>query len=237
MELLTPSFGPGIILLFALFIIYVMYRKLTTSALVIALLIGVLVYFGTGINGIILLFAFFSLAVLATSHKKDLKAAISSDGRHPQRRTAGQVFANGGVAGIVAGLALIDKEHPALYHLMLAGSLASALADTWSSELGTVYGRNFYNILTFKKEPRGLDGVVSLEGTAIGAAGAAIIALLYGGFHTESLIVLAAGLLGNLTDSLLGAALERKQLISNDAVNFLNTLSAALIGLVLYFCW
>ncbi|TWV99353.1 DUF92 domain-containing protein [Chitinophaga pinensis] len=242
MELLTPHFGLFFATLLFYFIIAgviiycVRIGKLTFPAAVAALLIGVSVAVGDGLKGVCILFTFFALGVWATSHRKDLKAKIAAEGSHPQGRTAGQVFANGGVAAIMALLSLFAPGPDNLYQLMLAASLASALADTLSSELGMVYGRNFFNILSFKKEPKGLDGVISLEGTVIGAAGAAIISLIYGGFSQLSLIVLIAGVLGNLADSLLGAAFERKHLIGNNTVNFLNTLFAALVAALLYFC-
>jgi uncharacterized protein (TIGR00297 family) len=110
------------------------------------------------------------------------------------------------------------------------------MADTLSSELGTVYGKNFYNIITFKKDQKGLDGVVSLEGTLIGIAGSVVVAAIYcAGFGwTEHFIwIMLAGTTGNITDSVLGATLERKNLINNDVVNFLNTLVGAVVILLL----
>jgi uncharacterized protein (TIGR00297 family) len=210
--------------------------KLTLPAGLAGMLVGFLVFTGGGYAGILMLVAFFLLGVLATAHKKDRKAAISLTAGHPQKRNTGQVLANGGMAGLLGLLAMVDTRHWELYILMAGGSLASATADTLSSELGMVYGRNFYNILSFKKDEKGLDGVVSMEGTLWGLAGAGVIACIYSlffGFGNNTTVIVVAGLLGNLFDSVLGASLERRHFINNNVVNFLNTLFAALIALMI----
>ena len=217
-------------------VVSVRAKKLTVAAGFTAALVGLLVFAGAGYTGILLLGSFFLLGTLATAHRKELKAKLHPEGHHPEARNAGQVLANGGTAALMALLALIDPSRAETYAIMLAASLAAATSDTLSSELGMVYGRNSYNILTFKKEPRGLDGVVSLEGTLLGAAGALLIALIYSamaGFGSATFFIAIAGLAGNLADSVLGAALERKHFIGNNAVNFLNTLFGALVALLL----
>ncbi|ATP56022.1 hypothetical protein CPT03_05895 [Pedobacter ginsengisoli] len=232
---LSPNLFIIVVLLIAMMVICVWARKLTVPASLTAGLIGLFVFAAFGETGILMLVTFFILGVLATAHKKQLKARYHPEITYSMGRNAGQVFANGGVAGLLAILALVDHHHSDLYILMVAASLASALADTLSSELGMVYGRRFYNILTFKKDANGLDGVISLEGTLIGACGACVIALIYTGFDKKSLLVIAAGIIGNITDSLLGATLERKSYLNNDMVNFLNTLVASLFGMMFYY--
>jgi len=231
----SPQLIITVIVVIAIAVLCVKTGKLTVPAAILAAFIAMQVALGAGVGGLVLLGVFFVLGVKATSHKKQLKTINGA--LPPQRRTAGQVFANGGVAAIMGLLAFLYPARETLYHLMLAASLASATADTLSSELGMVYGRRFYNILTFKKEPKGLDGVISLEGTLLGAAGALLLAVVYGfffGLGRQMCFVLLAGIVGNLVDSLLGATLERKRFIGNDTVNFLNTLLAALVGAGLY---
>ncbi|PSL42891.1 uncharacterized protein (TIGR00297 family) [Chitinophaga niastensis] len=226
-----------LLLLITMMVVCIKTGKLSFPAALAAGLTGVLVFAGAGYTGIALLGAFFVMGVVATAHKKALKAKITSDGRHPEKRKASQVFANGGVAAITALLAIADPGHKAVYTVMLAASLAAAAADTLSSELGMVYGSNCFNILTFKKEPKGLDGVISIEGTLMGAAGALVIAIIYAfanGFNRNGVFILLAGIIGNFVDSILGASLERKHYIGNDVVNFLNTLFAALVAWVFY---
>ncbi|TDO23931.1 DUF92 domain-containing protein [Pedobacter duraquae] len=220
------------IALVAIMVICVKAKKLTISAALVAGLIGSVVYLGAAERGIFLLLTFFILGVLATSYKKEAKAGIFNE-EVTAPRTTGQVLANGGAAGILGLLAFFNPEHANIYQLMMAASLASALADTLSSELGVLYGKRFFNILTFKRDTKGSDGVISFEGTLIGAFGALLIALIYAGLSKLSLIVTLAGIIGNMLDSILGAALERKQLLNNNAVNFLNTSLAAIVACAL----
>lgn len=194
-------------------------KKLTIAGALTGGIIGWAVYAGGGLSGLGMLAAFFILGTAATSDP------VAST------RHAGQVIANGGIAALTGGLILLFPSEKEVLFVMMAGSLSAATADTLSSELGTIYGRRFINILTWKEDQKGLDGVISLEGLLIGIAGSTIIALLYGATHTWNsrslLVIVIAGTIGNLTDSLLGAALERKGYLSNDTVNFLGTLLAA----------
>ena len=212
-------------------IVSVFAVKLTVLAGVTGFIVGLLIFIGAGYPGIAMLAAFFLLGTLATSWGMGRKQRLGLAEKNKGKRTAGQVIANAGVAAITGLLVIAIPTSADLFRLMLAASLASATADTLSSELGNIYGKRYYNIITFKQETRGLDGAVSLEGTTIGIFGSLCIALIYAiGFRTTTQIlsVVIAGTIGNLFDSVLGATLERKRCLNNNAVNFLNTAIAAL---------
>ncbi|MER3471571.1 MAG: DUF92 domain-containing protein [Chitinophagaceae bacterium] len=213
-------------------------RKLTASASILGASIGVLLFIGFGWMGITLMAAFFVLGTLATSWKRRSKETLGIAEEDKGRRKWTQVFANAGGSAIAAMLSILYPDHNMLISLMMCAGFSSATADTLSSELGSVYGKRFYNILSFKKDRRGLNGVISLEGTLFGLAGSmliALIALCWFGWKTNTfLIIITAGTAGNLFDSFLGAAFERKDLIKNDAVNFLNTAFAAAAAYILY---
>lgn len=229
------------LLLFICFVCFavaasVLAKKLTVPAALTGGLLAVLIFFGQGWTGIALMGSFFVLGTLATSWKKkrkeDLKLAQENEGR----RNVGQVLANGGAAALIAISSLLFPQHANLFLLMTAAAFSSATADTVSSELGSVYGRKFYDVLTFKKGRRGDDGVISVEGCLAGLLGSIIITVVYAaskGFSSACWWIIVCGTVGNLADSYLGATLERKGIIGNDAVNFFNTVLAALLMLLL----
>jgi uncharacterized protein (TIGR00297 family) len=227
------------------------WRKLTSQAAVAGAVCGWAVYIGDGFRGLALLALFFALGTAATSWRKKEKLGMRGTAAHQSIRRISQVIANGGIAALTGLLALAFPAHGQLFSLMLAASLSSATADTLSSELGMVYGRRFFNVLTLKTDERGLDGVISLEGLLLGLIGSALVAAIFlvvpaspaavtainlAQPHQHDpivskgrafLVLILAGTIGNLADSILGALLERRGLIDNDAVNFLNTLVAA----------
>lgn len=215
----------------------VISKKLTPIAGVSAFFVGLGIYIGAGPGGLAALAAFFVMSTLATAHKKEQKARLESKLQHPERRKAGQVFANGGIAAVLGIISIALSQHHAIIALMMVSAISAATADTMSSELGMVYGRNAFNILNFKREAKGLDGVISIEGTLLGLTGSLIIACIYCAFTgfdpMVMIIIITAGTLGNLVDSVLGALLERKHMINNNMVNTLNTLTGAISALCL----
>lgn len=212
-------------------------KKLTPLAALTGLFCGAVLYIRVGYTGLFLLTAFFSLGTVATSWGKKLKQQLKPAGDELLRKP-GQVLANAGSAALFALLMPVFPLHTIALQLMLTASMASATADTLASELGMLYGKNFYNCLTWKKDQRGLDGVVSLEGTLIGIVGAAIIAFIYAiGVNPDYrlvILIVIAGASGNFIDSVFGASLERRKLLNNDGVNFISTLFAAGVALLLY---
>lgn len=197
---------------------------------------GLLIFIGAGFTGIAMIATFFILGTAATSWKSKAKTTLGIAEENEGRRTAGQVLANAGVAGILGIYIYLLPEQTHTLRLMMASGFSAATADTLSSELGNVYGSRYYNIISFKKDQRGLNGVISAEGTLAGIIGSTFIAIIYSigfGWNLNFLLIIIAGTVGNLADSLLGATVERKRYLDNNAVNFINTSVGAIMAALL----
>jgi uncharacterized protein (TIGR00297 family) len=200
-------------------------------------LIATGIYLGGRWLGIGLLGLFFVSGSLATRWQRSRKEAMGVAQEAGGRRSWVNAAANGGVAAVLGGIAWgIDWTVPLAYPMM-AAAISSATSDTLSSELGTLYGRRYRNILTWQSGPGGADGMISREGTLFGLAGAILIALPVGWVMQSlplAIIVTVAGMVGNWSDSLLGATLQRQGVLNNHTVNFWSSLIAALFAGLAY---
>ncbi len=227
-----------IILLFAAGTAVSVAGKLTFTGAMAGVVIAIILFIAFRFTGVVLLGSFFAMSVMATSlgfsRKSEVGLAESDNGR----RNVLQVLANGGIAGLGGLVAIFSTELDDYCLLLVAAALSGASADTISSEIGSIYGRNFFDILSWRLAERGADGIISWQGTLAGLVASIVIAILYilmvedshAGFGA---IIVAAGTIGNLSDSVLGATLERRHLLNNDAVNFVSTVVAAGSSLLL----
>ncbi len=234
---LPANWLSGLLVVLAFTVIAYLTGKIDAPGAVIGGIIAACILLGAGMWGLVLLGAFFTTGTMASVWKMKAKQQIGLAEANNSKRSVKHAFSNGGISAICGLLAWLIPENGFLFQAMLAGSLASATADTLASELGNVIGSRYFNIITFRPEHRGPDGVISPEGSWAGALGSIFIAFLFGigfGWGGAVILVALAGITGNILDSVLGATLQRKGYLNNHAVNFANTCFAALFVGVLF---
>ena len=193
-----------------------------------------------------------------------------------------QVFCNGGIGSVCALLYLYSfgiGEYPinlkgpqmdiaTVCSIAYISSLACCCGDTWASEVGSAIGGTPRLITTLASVPRGTNGGVTTVGLVCSFLGGLLVGIAYfialvvfsvTDTCTPQWIVViiggAAGLLGSLIDSLLGATLQYSgyseeikkvvdapgvgvkhisgySIVGNHAVNFISALMTSL--LILY---
>ncbi|MFN8652372.1 MAG: DUF92 domain-containing protein [Gemmatimonadales bacterium] len=228
-------------------------RALTRAGTVAATLVGTAILWRTGTAGLAALGTFFVGASLISRLAPDPAArALEAKGN---TRDAIQVLANGGAAALAA---LLAPGATALW--CVTASLAAAAADTWATSAGGWSRIAPRHVLTGRTVPPGTSGGITSLGSAGAAAGALSVAGMAGLVARDLRLVVWAttiGVAGMLLDSVIGAALQGRfhcdrcdadteramhrcgsatrvvggfRWITNDGVNALATLAAALLG-------
>jgi uncharacterized protein (TIGR00297 family) len=185
------------------------------------------------------LLVLFLLTTAATRFRRAQKISLGL-AEPSSRRTAAQVVANLGTAAIFAAIAghiAGQTGNYAFHTAMLAGvvaALAEATADTLASELGETFQGRVVMITSWQSVSPGTDGGITAKGTAVGLIGASLVVLVCAltmrlSVHTAVAALLAA-IAGLFIDSVIGATLETRGYIGNNAVNFLSTLASAFIA-------
>ncbi|KAM4671780.1 transmembrane protein 19 isoform 3-T3 [Amazona ochrocephala] len=190
-----------------------------------------------------------------------------------------QVLCNGGVPTELAILYMIEngpgeipidfsKQYTASWMcLSLLGALACSAGDTWASEIGSVMSKSKPRLITtWEKVPVGTNGAITFVGLLSSLLGGMVVGIAY--FITQLIFVTdlevsapqwpiivfgaAAGLLGSIVDSYLGATMQYsgfdqnigmvvnhqtkdskhisgKPILDNNAVNLFSSIIIALV--------
>jgi uncharacterized protein (TIGR00297 family) len=203
-----------------------------------AIVIGVVITAGLGVDAVAIMVAFFVVGSLATRIGYRTKAARGIAQEKGGARGARNAWANGAVPAFLALMAALAP--PLLRDLLVlayAASVATAAADTCSSEVGKAFGKSTFLITTGRSVPPGTEGAVSLEGTLGGFVGALLVAAVgaWLGLYSwgAALLIAVAGLLGSLGESVIGALSGDRELMSNDLLNAANTVMGAVFVVML----
>jgi uncharacterized protein (TIGR00297 family) len=181
----------------------------------IAVVMGLLIFvFGgsVGIWFLLVILLFLIVSALVTRFKKRRKIAMKT---YEHSRNWKNVLANGMVPLIISFIYFLNeyKDFVSAEMLVVAyvASVAAITADKFSSEVGILDNR-VYDILTLKRIKPGKSGGVSFLGLAAGALGAFIMGVVLFSFSKGMLlllIVMVAGMVGDVGDSVLGYFEER----------------------------
>jgi uncharacterized protein (TIGR00297 family) len=232
---------------------------LDASGAFVAFLIGTVTFGALQATGVTILLGFFVSSVALSRLGKKTKRERLTDIGKTGARDAAQVVANGGVATLCA--LAVALGWGLRYEVAFAGAFAAAIADTWGTEIGTLFGGAPRSILTFRPVGVGISGGVTLIGTLAELAGALFLAAIGYAFGVHAfLAILAGGISGALLDSILGASLQALRWcpqcarpcernphscgatttllrgigwLDNDGVNFAATLAGAAIAFAL----
>lgn len=232
-------------------------KSVNVSGFVAGALLGSVLIVFAGWPLYVVLLAFFVLGTGATKLGYRQKHADGLAQEGDGRRGASHAFANVGVAAVLAiSMAVTDWPVTWLWIGAIA-ALATAAADTCSSEIGQLIGKRTFLPLSFRSVTRGTEGAISVEGTVAGLLAGAIVAVvgvaamawsayrilgdpfaegaavLWEGFPVKVLIITAAAFIGGYLESVAGSFNRRaRRPVSNGTLNFFNTAVGAALAMV-----
>ncbi len=226
-------------------------KVLDSRASILASLIGLIIILYTDLFWFFLLLFFLIVSYIVTVWRYNYKRERGiSEGKGGERGVK-NVLANGIVPLIIALLAEpLDSVADGLSGFMFISAIAIATADTFGSEIGILSDVPRMITSPRTKVKPGVDGGVSFLGNTAAFIGALIISL-FGILFVSDLIItwfphtLSAGIipvilvtgigwLGCQLDSLLGATLQKKGLLTNNTVNFVTIGLGALCSIPIF---
>lgn len=211
---------------------------LTKGGAVASFLVGSFIGVFSSINAFFLLTIFTIAGFVATMKDFNKKSEQGLQEGKKGERTWKNVLGVGLPPCIAVALEFAGLLDPTAFAIMFVSTITVAGADTIASEIG-VRDPKVYMITSFERTEPGVNGGVSVTGTAISTVAALLIAVLGWFVLTESLdwmllLPFAMGVLGNILDSVFGAVLENPGYISKYTNNCSTALISAVLGVAVY---
>ena len=240
---MDPLVNTILVILLPLALALFAYKKnlMTVWATVTSFVQAEIIGFCTNIWWVLAFFMFPVMAFIATKWKLKEKMELGlQEGKKGERSVLNLL----GVGTIPVVIAIVFFLRPSdLLTVAFLSSIAVSTSDTIASETG-IWAKKTYMVTTFKQVEPGPNGAVSLYGFGTAFIGTLAFALLgwFFIFDTEPisipdirfLIVVAAGMFGNVMDSVLGATLENPGYIGKYTNNASTALMGAVFGALLY---
>lgn len=243
-------------LLFAIIVAFIAFfgNWITLDATKAVIIFGTLIFGLGGWPLALAVLTFFITSNLLTRwnrvHRDAGSDIHSRKSESSKRRDGYQIWANGFWIAIFCILWYLTDSN--VFMAATFTALASATADTWATEVGTMNPGKTVKINSFQPVRPGSDGGVSIKGTLASAIGALTIAGFI--FTTSTLypvqifiIVFFLGFIGSVIDSYFGALITdykirlkapadfsgNSLMYSNSFVNWASTGSSAIIALII----
>ncbi len=215
--IVLEQFLLGGLFAFLLAVFSIKVKFLDNSGAVATFLLGTTIFGIGGVEWTVPLLTFYLLSSVLSKLGKKRKAKFDLVFEKGSQRDAGQVYANGGIAWIMMIIFSLTND-PAIFFAYL-GTLAAVQADTWATEIGTMWPNpKAWLVTTFKEVPVGTSGGVSVPGTSGAFLGSLFIcasALAVNvkwmsefGVLQSFLLIGFSGLLASLVDSFFGATVQ-----------------------------
>jgi uncharacterized protein (TIGR00297 family) len=215
--ILLERFLLGGLFAFLLALFSIKVKFLNNSGATATFLLGTTIFGIGGMAWTVPLLTFYILSSILSKLGKKRKAKFDLVFEKGSQRDAGQVYANGGIAWILMVIYSLTND-PAIFFAYL-GTLAAVQADTWATEIGTMWPNpKAWLVTTFKEVPVGTSGGVSVPGTSGAFLGSLFICasamlaegkwLAQFGLLQSLLLIGFSGLLASLVDSFFGATVQ-----------------------------
>ena len=219
---------------------------LDLKASILAVVLGMLLIGYSDFFWFLLMLFFLLISYWVTIFKYRRKKMLGMNEGSFGERGVRNVVANGAIPLCIAVFSgILDEISPGLSGILFLVAISTAASDSFASEIGVLDGKPRLITRPSEKVEPGVDGGVTLLGNSAALLGGVLIAVAGYFLVTDTLITdgphmlpatiwviittVTVGWIGCQLDSLLGATLQKRGLLSNNMVNFVTIMISVLV--------